>query len=133
MRFRLLRSRAFWVGVPGLVFLLWGWWTALRYYSSAGCMGATFWEIGQIGGEVYAYWDSGGGPDWRQLTFIHLETIAGAEVTHSVADVRGIYPTVRLVRVPYYWPVFGYVAVWAGLIRWRSEKYRQASKAAEVA
>jgi hypothetical protein len=29
MRFRLLSSRAFWFGVPGLVFLLWAWWLSM--------------------------------------------------------------------------------------------------------
>ena len=30
-RFRLFRSRAFWFGVPGLMFLLWAWADSMRY------------------------------------------------------------------------------------------------------
>lgn len=42
MRFRLFRSRAFWFGVPGLVFLLWGWWDSSRWESN-GSVSASRW------------------------------------------------------------------------------------------
>lgn len=42
MRLRLVRSRVFWFGVPGLVFLLWGWWDSSRWESS-GSVSASSW------------------------------------------------------------------------------------------
>ena len=33
MRFLFWRSKAFWLGLPGLVFLGWGWWHSMGHYS----------------------------------------------------------------------------------------------------
>jgi hypothetical protein len=43
MRFRLFRSRAFWFGVPGLLFLLWGWVDSVKMKSS--CWGGRHWSV----------------------------------------------------------------------------------------
>ena len=40
-----------------------------------------------------------------------------------VAVSEGI-PSHRYVFIPYQWLVLGYLAVWAGLVFWRSRKYR---------
>jgi uncharacterized membrane protein YccC len=38
-------------------------------------------------------------------------------------------PSIGYVFIAYHWPVIGYVAGWAGLIVWRSRKYRAFAKA----
>jgi hypothetical protein len=129
MRFRLFRSRAFWFGVPGLVFLVWGWWMSMGHQSGASFKGTgvgDYWGIGQMGGEVYAVWDSVVGPDWGSF-------YAGndAMTWERARQVKDIWvrvceksPSSRIVFIPYHWPVMGYVAGWAGVIFWRSRKYQ---------
>jgi hypothetical protein len=126
MRFRLVRSRVFWFGVPGLVFLLWGWWISMGYFSYAGFGGTGYWTIGQLGGEVFVLWRLGESPDWRDLDAVHGKARADEmrRLRYSLDGWRELVPTFRYVFIPYYWPVIGYVAGWAGLVFWRSRKYR---------
>lgn len=131
MRFRLFRSRAFWFGVPGLVFLAWGWWISMGYFSEAGFWGAYSWGIGQMGGEIYALWDSDGGPEWRSFYAEHQEMTGeqAREVKEDWVLASKWDPSVRYVFIPYHWPALGYVAGWAGLIFWRSRRYRAFAQA----
>lgn len=126
MRFRLFRSRAFWFGVPGLVFLLWGWWVARSHESGVGFWGPRFCGIGQMGGRVYAYWHSTGFPDWQNFYFWHWEmTMEDASKTMKVrANSEDRSPAFRHVSVSYCWLVASYGVAWAGVVGWRSRKYR---------
>ncbi|MEK7949728.1 hypothetical protein [Luteolibacter soli] len=57
MRFRLFRSRAFWLGVPGLVFLLWAWVDSMRYatlISGSGRVEVKVWNV--WGTASFAVW-----------------------------------------------------------------------------
>lgn len=127
MRFRLFRSKAFWFGVPGLVGLLWGWWVSMGNYSSAGFRGARYWVIGQMGGEVFAMWDAEGGPEWGEGVAEHKDMtveVAKAEKGFWTTDNEW-YPSYRIIYIPYYWPVMGYLAAWAGLMIWRKQKFEK--------
>jgi hypothetical protein len=135
MRFRPLRSRAFWLGLPGLVFLLWGWWVSMGHFSVAGTQGVKLWGIGQTGGEVFAVWSSDGWPSWRKFDVVH-EVMPVEGIRHwrmTLAAGRESDPAFRYVLIPYGWPVIGYGALWAGLMLWRREKYRRSAPAAEGA
>ena len=127
MKFRLFRSRAFWFGVPGLVFLLWGWWISMGHWSGAGFDGARFWGIGQQGCEVFAVWNSEGGPEWGEFVAGHRKT-SEKQVRvwkESIADRRrGYDPACRYVFIPYRWMFLAYVAGLAGLVGWRWRMYR---------
>jgi hypothetical protein len=52
MRFRLFRSRAFWFGVPGLVFLFWAWGHSSRW-ESKGSVSAGRWYCHLTQGQGY--------------------------------------------------------------------------------
>lgn len=128
MRFRWFRSRAFWFGVPGLVFLIWAWWVSMGNWSDVVAGGVHSVMMGQGGGEVYVWWDPAGPPDWRKLSVSHKKTSL-EDANRAKSQMFGwqeYEPRCRLVFIPYYWPVLGYIAGWAGLIFWRSWKYRVA-------
>ena len=127
MRFRLFRSRAFWFGVPGLVFLLCGWWMSMGHSSYAGFGGSPEWSIRQGGGEVFAAWSSFGWPDWRQVYGRH-QKVPVEYFGHSKANLAAwckYWTNSGYVVVSYHWLVLCYVAVWAGLIFWRKRKYEK--------
>ena len=126
MRFRLFRSRAFWFGVPGLVFLLWGWWVSMgqrSYVVAASDVSELL--FGQIDGEVVLIRGSGPVPPLDEWVLAHdglMTSMAeGIKKEEQELEDAGIS---RVVFIPYHWPVLGYVAVWAGLIFWRSRNYR---------
>ena len=64
--------------------------------------------IGQVGAEVYAFWDSTGWPDWRQSVIWHSEK--------SEDEVRGVQslldshfersPDLHFIVIPYRRVVF---------------------------
>lgn len=114
------RSRLFWLGLPGLVFLLWGWWLSLGHYSGAGFGGGQNWVIGQMGGEVIARWDADGGPDWVEFGAAHRDMKEGEaqEMKGMLPAVREMFPSYRIVFIPYYWPVLAYTATWLLTLAW---------------
>jgi hypothetical protein len=130
MRFRPLRSRAFWFGLPGLVFLLWGWWMSTEHYSGVGFGGHSL-GIAQLGGEVFVFWRSDGWPDWRSLGAFHndMPWEDARELKRLQALSQPMVPTFRRIFIPYHWPVLFYLAAWAGLMFWRGRKFRQGTPA----
>ena len=128
MRFRLFRSRAFWFGVTGLAFLLWGWWVSMGYESWVGFGGTHQWRLGQLGGEIYAWWDVGGWPDGQFYSAEHGEMPleAAREWRLRLIEERHWFvPPNSYAFIPYYWIVLGYLAVWAGLLIWRKRMFDQ--------
>ena len=126
VKFRLFRSRAFWFGVPGLVFLLWGWWVSMGHLSVASYgSGRNEWMIGQSAGELVMGWNWDGGQMSQGLNGDHLQMPPGGEVEWRVGLARYCDSdvTLRFVFIPFQWPVLGYVAVWAGLLIWRKRKF----------
>lgn len=132
MRFRLFRSRAFWFGVPGWVFLLWGWWLSTGHLSRAGFGGERPWEIGLSGGEAYVQWDSATGPDWREFHAWYDKSSAdeASDLRRYERAIRRWNPTRRIAFIPFYWLVLCYVTIWTGLVWWRRWKYRHVAEGA---
>lgn len=128
MRFRPHCSRAFWFGLPGLVFLLWGWGMSMSYYSRAGFAGARSWVVGQAAGEVYLCWDTDGWPDWRSFNARNLEMSLdeARKVKGRMISLREVRPSHRFVFMPAYWLAIVYMAMWTGLLIWRRRKFRNA-------
>ncbi len=115
------RSRLFWLGLPGLVFLLWGWWLSMGYWSSVGFAGSrNSWGMGQVWGEVYAIWDWDGPPDWGNFGAGNWEVTREAvhEVKDSWAAEMEWNPSLRVVFIPCYWPALAYVATWLLTLAW---------------
>jgi hypothetical protein len=121
------RSRLFWLGLPGLVFLLWAWWVAKGNMSLVGFSGPHDWVIGQLGGEVIALWDFAGWPTLRDFATSHGKMSldeAGREMG-AMIEWRREKPTRRLVFIPYLWVVLTYTAVWLlTLALWQRRKSR---------
>lgn len=123
------RSRLFWLGLPGLVFLLWAWWVSMGSYLYAGFEGIHGLAVRQMGGELCLTWDSDGWPDWRHFTTSHGRWSGGAgEVAAAklmFTMMRENDPTSRFVFIPYYWLVFAYIAGWLlTLALWQRRKSR---------
>ena len=126
MRSRLFRSRVFWLGVPGLVFLLSGWWISMGHSSQVAGGGVYQWWIGQVAGDVVMCWDPERWPDWGNFHAEHDE-ISGEDAREwktQLARIREVEPDYRYAVVPYYTLVLSYLAVWLGFVVWRSQKYR---------
>lgn len=130
MRFRLLRSRSFWFGVPGLLFLLWAWWVSIGNISTMTIGGHGFkmprrWEIGQAAGEVYATWGLGGWPDWKFYPYHgEMQVEARRHWRRNLTWVRAGDPAFRYLIVGHHWLVLGYLVAWSGPVFWRSRRYR---------
>jgi hypothetical protein len=124
--YRLLRSPAFWSGVPGLVFLLWGWGLSIRHISSAGIGLARPWGIGQAAGEVVAVWNSEGSPEWRKFGARHEGVSAEyARAWKMRLAEQGEWTSgLRYIVIPYSAVVLAYTLVWIGLVVWRWRKHR---------
>ncbi len=122
------RSRLFWLGLPGLVFLLWAWWLSTGHYSGAGFGGGNNWVIGQMGGEVFAQWVSTSGPDWGEFGVEHREMTGedAQDVKEMFVFMNGCSPAFRAIFIPYYWPVIAYTATWLfSLALWQRRKSRR--------
>lgn len=128
MRFRWFRSRALWFGVPGLLFLLWGWWVSMRHWSAVSYGHAlSAWEAGQVGGGVYAHWDANGWPDKGEMHAGHQRcTPAEArELEKDWSKLSEALPNCRFARITYYQIFPGYLAFWAVLLIWRKLKFEK--------
>ncbi len=114
------RSRLFWLGLPGLVFLLWAWWFSMGYFSHVDFSGKYEWGISQSAGNVVAIWNSGGMPNWDGVFFDHgqwsVESARAWQMTLN--ESRETHPAFRYVIVPYYAVVLAYVAVWLLTLAW---------------
>jgi len=124
MRFFLFRSRALWFGVPGLVFLLWGWWVSMGHRSFVRFGGAGHWTIGQGEGEVFARWYSGEAPDWQYFDARH-EKASVERLREWKDDAAEYWSTSGYVLLPYHLLVLSYLAIWAGLLIWRKRRYEK--------
>ncbi len=114
------RSRLFWLGLLGLVFLLWGWWLSMEHYSFMGFGGAPHWEVGQIRGELYAYWNSSGWPNLDYPHFEHQEmSMEEARNVRAELDLwPGMEANLCFVVIPYYWVVLACAGVWLLTLAW---------------
>ena len=79
------RSRLFWLGVPGLVFLLWVWWDSGKYESMAR------WIRGEVGDTVRV---TGGLVEWQRETNTEPAVPMGAKTSlfDCYRSVRAIEP-----------------------------------------
>ena len=103
-----------------------GHWSGVSYGQALSA-----WEAGQVGGGVYAWGNSDVGPDWGDFDVGH-DAMRGEEARQTSGiwmAVSEAVPSIGYVFIAYHWPVIGYVAGWAGLIVWRSRKYRAFAKA----
>jgi hypothetical protein len=123
-RFRLFRSRAFWFGVPGLAALLWGWWVSMGHRSWIDFGG---WGIGLSAGELYAYQILDGWPSWPDVEVgqIEADPEEALEWKRMLVEPPQTIAHFHIIFIPYYWPVVGYLATWAGLLIWRKRKYEK--------
>ncbi|MEK7951670.1 hypothetical protein WKV53_14225 [Luteolibacter sp. Y139] len=141
------KSRLFWCGVPGLVFLLWVWW------DSGGCISFVRWgpsgdEKGvevMVGDVVWRRtkqsWSGSAGRRPISVARIDLREDPLSRTGPARArqfdlqplfrvstEVYGKEPRVvheRLVRAAFWGVVAGYVVVWLGLVfawRWRKRR-----------
>ena len=135
MQFRPLRSRAFWFGVPGLLFLLWWWWFSIGCWSGVGFGATRPLGIVQSRGDLVPFWNSDGWPDGGIVYYSPhaMSAERGVEYKRELVMMQGVDPTFRYRIIPYYLLVLAYVAGWAGLLGWRLRIYRQAATGLEAA
>ncbi len=141
MRFRLFRSRVFWFGVPGLVFLLWGWADSAKSefkgHVTAGTwfvhltQGAGYLQLQFTRGGLASPWSSsaqrvprvsggGGWPGWSYVPqWRHHETPVG-----WIGSFYNSYPSVSNTLILPHWFLLALYAVpWCGLILWRWRRF----------
>jgi hypothetical protein len=124
MRFRPLRSRAFWFGVPGLIFLLWAWGLSKthRSYVMATSDVAEL-LFGQLDGDVVLIRGSGPVPPLEDWVIVHEELRPGlaAAIKREQREL-GDAGIGTVVFVPHGWMVAGYLSAWAGCTAWRRRR-----------
>jgi hypothetical protein len=121
------RSRLFWLGLPGLVFLLWGWWISLSHFSRVGF--STL-GIAQATGDVFAHWRSGTPLSWGGFSTGHMEI--PAETARDLKATISVWPQQdpnwHTVIIPYYAVVLAYVAPWLLVVAWWQRRKRRILK-----
>lgn len=128
MRFRLFRSRAFWFGVPGLVFLLWGWTSSMHQHTSLFHreVGVCQFDTGQIQFNTI--------PE-REKKWLPPYRVSRSEWHDSTGDSwfnnRGRMFTRQgdeiLMVIPFWKAVVGYLTFWIVIIGWREwRRWREA-------
>jgi hypothetical protein len=86
--------------------------------------------FGQIDGEVVLVRGSGPVPPLDEWVVVHDNLVTGmAEGIKREEQELEDAGFSRVVFIPYHWLVVAYVAGWAGLLVWRSRKYRAFAKA----
>ena len=137
------RSRLFWLGLPGLVFLLWGWWDSTHYRTIFGRTTATgHVQVQSIGHMVMGIEVRGEGPPWSgSWAFLHLpETMVYADpktgrmvneyrvLPRYVAYKNRVYSdgsSMRRVEVAYWFMVAVYGCAWvSACVVWQRRKRR---------
>ena len=110
-----------------MVGLLWGWWVSMGYETGVGFSGVRSLGLGQAGGEFYAWWDSDGWPEsWDFFAAQYEFPMEDArEWKRRVALRRLEEPNLHYAFIPCYGPVLGYVAMWTGLLIWRTRKFEK--------
>ena len=124
MRFRLFRSRAFWFGVPGLVFLLWAWRISHSHYTNFGFAGNGGGLVGQLDGEAVILWESTGFAPSTSAKLGHY-SLAPDQMRATKRDLgtaRSRWD--RWLFVPHWFLLVAYLQVWVGLLIWRTWRYR---------
>ncbi len=109
------RSRLFWLGLPGLVFLLWGWWMSMGYFS--GMMvghGSLF--VMQAKASIVAGWVVTSPIDWTVFDSTHEQlTVSDVE---ELPVMRELIANGSYALIPYYLPVLAYTATWLLTLAW---------------
>lgn len=128
MRFRLFRSRAFWFGVPGLVFLLWAWGDSMTHAFSLNSDGSAYGvDLFHLNGDILLMWG-----DKRDTSRWHWEISRDevdrgeAEEAKALLKKMSVALDIKVISVPHRWLVPAYVVGWAGLLIWRWRKFRRA-------
>jgi hypothetical protein len=126
-RFRLFRSRAFWFGVPGLMFLLWAWADSMRYNTFISGSGRVEGKVSHVWGTAsFAVWQdpiATGFPEFKmdrkairdEDTVKKAKYLAELGLAWLIADRPGSSISVRHSMV-----LSGYLLLWLALIarRW---------------
>ena len=123
----MLRSKAFWLGVPGLVFLVWAWGDSFWYWAMAEFDAPGWAGIGSYQGLLYGAKEAGAGVSWG-IPEVEYQKIQ--EGSAWVARLRD-YPGIESFIVPHAVVVGVYLLAWAGLVVWRARKYRAELAATE--
>ncbi len=114
------RSRLFWLGLPGLVFLLWAWWVSMGHISQARFGYVPVWVIGQSAGEVFVFWNASGFPDWRDFHALHekMSMEDASEWRRSLEVLESRVVGFRYVLFPHYAVVLAYAPAWLLTLAW---------------
>lgn len=125
-RFRLFRSRVFWFGLPGSVFLLWAWGlskTHRSYVMATSDIAELL--VGQLDGDIALIRGPGPVPPLEEWVIVHEELKPGlaAAIKREQREL-GDAGIGTVVFFPHRWLVAGYLSAWAGLVVWRSRRYR---------
>jgi hypothetical protein len=128
-RFSLLHSRAFWFGVPGLVFLLWAWADSKIHGFMLNSDGNAY-GVGlyQMNGDVILTWgDNRDLSNWRWE--ISHEVVEPNEAEEAKAVLKWVSSALemKMISISHRWLALAYVAGWAGLLAWRKRYCRAVS------
>ncbi|MEK7949788.1 hypothetical protein [Luteolibacter soli] len=150
MRFHLFRSRAFWFGMPGLVFLLWAWVDSGKYDSTLiAAKGQRFVSVSQQFGYLQiqdSLYDkllptgvtrtrtprADPSPSWLPMPAenARIPRFRHDELRPGWIGVR--YNTERMssdfLTLPHWFLLSLYLLPWAAVVAWRWRRFRRATE-----
>ena len=116
----MLRSKAFWLGVPGLVFLGWAWVDSFWHMAAAGFYHPGMLQVGSRLGVLFAWNEPGAGVNWGSPMASYRRIPEGFDAAAALREEPGF----DVYTVPYAMVILVYLLAWAGLLVWRARGYR---------
>jgi len=147
MRFRLSRSLTFWLGLPGLLFLLWAWADSFDWRSGISIAGKSgLGGLASDGSSISFHWShlapvpSGVVPPVGEYEPPELPPTTSMDFYHE-SSTRGQRPLLwaqferssgtagavasRMISVPYWIVTLAYIGLWGAVVAWRWQRSRR--------
>jgi hypothetical protein len=134
MTFHLFRSRSFWLGLPGLIFLLWAWGDSLSSLSSLSRNTSPGGGIAQQEGSIVLhYWnrfpfDPGGFQLKREALKREPFELPGFMWDRTEGWESDEGWGWRILAIPHWFVIAIYFLIWAALIQLRRRRHAASSQ-----
>jgi hypothetical protein len=125
VRFRWHRSLCFWLGVPGLLFLLWIWILSAMHRTDLSITGPVTVFVANEAGFIRATcWKDPAQPGWSGLKADHMSLHHSARFFPGYAWRVETHSGVLDLWLAHWLGLFSYLVIWGLLLGWRWSKFR---------
>ena len=125
MRFPWYRSLAFWLGFPGLLFLLWIWFLSAKHRTDLSITGpVTFVVANEAGFIRVTCWKDPAQPGWSDLRADHMIVRQSSRFFPDVAWRVQTHSSVFDLWLSHWVVLLSYLVIWGLVLGWRWSKFR---------